>query len=298
MKINNYIAPFKREIWEHKTSFIGVFSAMGGLLIVALLFGVFNGAELSTISIDIDMDSEKIDEVFSFEELIDSKLDAVVVSLLHAFIMISILVSVYYLLSSLYDDRKDRSILFWKSLPVSETRSVLTKFLTGVYVVPMFALVIGLITSFAISVIVSLWLPTLTDYGVFEIWGKFSFVSSLLLGFLFIVVTGIWISPFFAWLIFASAASKRSPLMFATVPPILIVIVEHMLFRKSFFGEVLHMYRPNMAAFERYDNNMSFETISALIESFLMGPQIIVGLIVTALFIAGSVWLRNNRYEI
>lgn len=298
MRIDQYLAPFKREVWEHQTSFVGVFAALGGLLIILLLFVAINGGDGSTISVNISFDDEKTDEPFSLNHLIDTKLNILIVSLLHAFVLISTIVTVYYQLGSLYDDRKDRSILFWKSLPISETQTVITKFLTGVYIIPIFALVIGVITSFILSMIFSVWLPMMSDYGFIEIWGKFSFISGVFLSFVFIVVTGIWISPFCAWLLFASAASKRSPLMLATLPPILIVAAEKMFVGKSYLLMLLDMYRPDMQALEEYDNNMSMDTISALIDSFIMGPQIFVGLAVTGLLLAASVWLRNNRYEI
>jgi len=299
------IAPFKREVWEHQSSFVMVFVVLGGVILGLALIAAFSTQDLSEASIHIQFDDHDFtgkdfegtatDEI---KEHINIGLNGFVAVLMHLFIYLSSVVSIYYLLGSLFDDRKDRSILFWKSLPVSETQSVLTKFVTGVLVIPFIAMVIGLITSFLLAILVSIWLPLLTNYGFIEVWSQMAFFSAIAISLGFVAVTGIWVAPFCAWLMLASSVAKRSPLMWAVVPPVLIIMAESLIFRESQLKNALIAYMPDFQALEHYDNKFSWQAISELIVPFFSGPQFVVAIVASGLMLAACIWLRNNRYEI
>lgn len=303
MKTTKSLVLFRREIWEHRASVIGVFAAMGILFFVIALLGLAQH-DASDISINItiynsDHEGEPAGkDPFDVEHALKIGLNNFVVSLLYVFLMISYIVAIYYLLGSLYDDRKDRSILFWKSMPVSETQNVLTKYLTGLFIIPFFALTIGLITSFFLGLLFSFWLPTASGYSFTYVWQQLNFMSGVYTAMGFIVTSAAWAAPFCAWLAFASAISKRSPLLWAVVPPLLFVITEQILFGKSLLQEMLMRYLPDCSLTDKYSDTCSWNVLATLMNPLYSLQELTIGAIVSALLLAAAIWLRNNRYEL
>lgn len=137
----------------------------------------------------------------------------------------SMFVVFFSLLGSLYEDRRDKSILFWKSMPVSDTTEVLTKFLANTF----FALGCFLVAAIALHLIMSLLFTlflvakgapfalTFPIAKMIEVW--FTAIPLLLL-------LCLWAAPVFAWLLLVSAAAPRMPFMFAVVPVAVIAIME------------------------------------------------------------------------
>jgi ABC-2 type transport system permease protein len=132
----------------------------------------------------------------------------------------------FYLLSSLYDERKDRSILFWKSLPISDTATVLSKLVVAVLIAPL--------AAYAIAI------PTyLLNIGVWDIrqamgWtGGFAFAWDTLvwlkveaLTLTIIVLSGLWYAPVAGYLLLVSAWARRNAFLWAVLPPLILGIVE------------------------------------------------------------------------
>jgi len=132
----------------------------------------------------------------------------------------------FYLLGSLYDDRKDRSILFWKSLPASDTLTVASKLLAAMFIIPAFFLAITIITHVLMAIIGSLmvlgadgnpWSLFLSVVNPFKAWGMIA--ASYL-------AQSVWALPLYGWLMLVSAFAPRVPLLFATLPPLVGMAVQ------------------------------------------------------------------------
>jgi ABC-2 type transport system permease protein len=134
----------------------------------------------------------------------------------------------YYLLECLYGERKDRSILFWKSLPVSDALTVWSKVLVAVAIVPLGVLVLALLTHLLFCAILDLRYTLgngpLLAFNPLE-W--FRTELTLLLG---LVLSVLWYAPWGAYLLAISAWAKRSPFLWATLPLVLAPILERMVF--------------------------------------------------------------------
>ncbi|HEV8695918.1 MAG TPA: ABC transporter permease [Lysobacter sp.] len=127
----------------------------------------------------------------------------------------------FYTLGSLYDDRRDRSILFWKSMPVSDTQMVLSKAAWALLLAPLLAVGIGIATGMAFWVITVLTtsvngLPG--SSGIIVNSHPFRIIANILLA---LPVQMLWSLPAVGWLMLCSAWSRRVPFLWATMIPIL-----------------------------------------------------------------------------
>ena len=134
-------------------------------------------------------------------------------------------VAIFYALDTLYGERKDRSILFWKSLPVSDVVTVMAKVAIPFVVAPLI--------GFAITEATLLILMLL---GSSE--PEFMRRSVLLLYHLF-AVHSLWWAPFFGWLFLISAWTRRTPFVWAALPVMAVALIEHMTMNTDRFYTML-----------------------------------------------------------
>jgi ABC-2 type transport system permease protein len=213
MKLPLMKTPFatqvRREFWEHRSLWI-VPLAAAGLLFVGSLFA---GAAPSGPIV-----------------LMGSVQSKVVFGTAIAFaVFLSMIVSIqvcFYLLDCLYAERKDRSILFWKSLPVTDTQAVLVKFVTGLVIVPLGAWLLALVTHLLASGVFALRGSDFGDMaGVnfVQAWGS---AQLRLAGGLLTAM--LWYAPVAAYLMLASVFSRRAPVVMASLPIVVPMLLERM----------------------------------------------------------------------
>ena len=129
----------------------------------------------------------------------------------------------FYCLAALYDDRRDRSILFWKSLPVSDRQTVLSKAVTAVCVAPLITIAIGSTVSLAM-VLIGLTLASFNGLHLFAlVLGNpdFYLAPLRLVGLLPVYV--LWAIPTVGWLLMVSAWARSKVFLWAVGVPILMV---------------------------------------------------------------------------
>ncbi len=213
MNNNKYVALVRREFWEHRSLWITPFVAAGFLLIAAIFGAIHVGRDMS-FSAGPQIGGAAVRNIGGF-------------SLLGITIFLGIfatMVTFSYLLDSLYAERKDRSILFWKSLPVSDTETVLSKLVVGLVIVPLLALAIAVVVQPMLAGIA--WLryeqfrPVISGHLLL---GSITALPQLL-GTL--VFSMLWYAPLAAYLMLASVLAKRTPLMYAALPPVILAIAE------------------------------------------------------------------------
>lgn len=135
----------------------------------------------------------------------------------------------FYALGSLYDDRRDRSILFWKSLPVSDSQMVLSKAAWALVLAPLWAIGVGLLIGVALWVISAL---TITVNGlpaahaVFTQSHPMRIIGGVLAS---LPVYMIWALPTVGWLMFCSAWARSKPFLWAVLVPVLACVVISMM---------------------------------------------------------------------
>jgi ABC-2 type transport system permease protein len=209
------------------------------------------------------------------------------------------IVGIFYTLDALYGERRDRSILFWKSLPVSDLTTVLSKFAIPVIILPLLSFAIAVVTQFVMLLLSSAVLLG-SGQNAGPLWSRMPFLHmSLMLLNHFLTVHGLWYAPIYAWLLLVSAWAPRAPFLWAFLPPFVIWGVEKIAFGTSHFLTML-LYRftgPEPAGAARGTNLM--EMISALTAAqFFSTPGLWIGLAIAAVFLAATVRVRRNREPI
>jgi ABC-2 type transport system permease protein len=218
-------------------------------------------------------------------------------------ILIAFIVGVLYCLDALHSERRDRSILFWKSLPVSDVTTVLSKFSIPLVILPLIVLALVVVTEW-IMFIASVAVLLVTGAGAAALWAQiplFQLAVSLFYG---LIVIALWHAPLYAWLLLVSCWARRTPLLWALLPPLALGVVEKMVFNTthvmSSVGYLLIGWF--WRAFEATGGaavDPHYVSLNQLAPGrFLTTPSLWFGLGVTAIFIIAAARLRRYRAPI
>ena len=213
------------------------------------------------------------------------------------------IVGVFYSLDALHGERRDRSILFWKSLPVSDLTVVLSKVAIPAVVLPFVCLVISVATQLVMLVLSSVVFAG-SGIDIAKLWTDASFfrVSAVML-YHIITVHGLWYAPIYGWLLLVSAWAPRAPFLWAFLPPFVISGVERLAFNSTHFLAMLEHRLEGPAQSTEHATSMAtsgapmdHNPLSFLIPShFFSEPGLWIGLAVAAVFVFVAVRLRRYR---
>lgn len=306
--MNKILIQFKREFWESRASFLHTPLYLGGLVMALLLFGSvtskhtvgqaiqqMQGASGESQNIDADFLGQLMSgELFTTHpEILSHGLAAIYT----VFFLVLLLVLQPYLLSALYSDRRDQSILFWKSLPVSERQNVLTKLGAAVLAAPLFYGAAALLTGalYLVALIVTGLFLDFQLPGFGEILGTyFGSIASLVVAWLLLA---LWALPIFSWLLFSSALAKKAPFLMALGVPLVLAVLEFWVFGSCYLGcAISDQIQASLAVFAAVLPHP--EQIGVQLAQTFAAPALWVGLLISVLLLSGSIWLRSYRYEI
>jgi ABC-2 type transport system permease protein len=208
---------------------------------------------------------------------------------------IALVVGIFYSLDALYGERRDRSILFWKSMPVSDLTTILSKLSIPLVIIPVLSYAITVVTQLIMLVTASAVLVG-SGANIAAMWTQQSFFrSSLDLFYHMLTVHGLWYAPFYGWLLLVSAAAPRAPFVWAVLPPFVIWGVEKIAFNTTYF---LSLLKVRLMGPPDPEMTMARNTdfMSTLIpHHFFDQPGLWAGLAVAAVFLAIAVRLRRYR---
>jgi ABC-2 type transport system permease protein len=209
---------------------------------------------------------------------------------------VALIVGVFYCLDTLHGERRDRSILFWKSLPVSDVTAVLAKASIPLVVLPLFAFSVTVVTQFIMLLLSSAVLGA-NGISVASYWMHLAFFqTSVMLFYHLFTVHVLGHAPFYAWFLLVSAWSRRAAFLWAFLPPLAIAFVEKIAFNTSYFGEMLLAQLSGGTEAIPFPGRMPIDPGMQLTPGyFLLSPGLWIGLIITAVFLAAAVRLRRNR---
>lgn len=277
---NPFVWSVRRELWENRSVYLGP-------LIVAAVFFLGHLASLAFLPGKL----RAATEITQQQKILQSHLDFVA----FAVMAISFLIALFYCLDALYGERRDRSILFWKSLPVSDTTAVLAKASIPIVVIPVITL--GVIIATHILMLLAdivaiaasrvgggmLWhLPLL------HIWWEL-FVHM-------VTGHGLWYAPFYGWLLLVSAWARRAPLLWATLPAAAVGFLEKIAFNTTYFGHMLEQRLTGGSQAAGPHQGMSMDAVTPYsLGQLFTSPGLWFGLALTAAMLWGAVWLRRQR---
>ena len=204
-------------------------------------------------------------------------------------------VGIFYCLDALYGERRDRSVLFWKSMPVSDTTAVLSKMFVPLAILPIVTFVITVATEFAMLLLTSAVLA-MKGQSAADLWHLPWLPMTTGLLYHLVTVHSLYYAPIFGWLLLVSAWAKRLPFLWAFVPAAAIGIIEKFVFNSTHFATML-MSRISGGMDSPPPKGPSSPMLlwpSHPLE-FLGMPGLWIGFAFAAICLTGAVLLRRRR---
>lgn len=225
----------------------------------------------------------------------------------------------FYCLGCLYDERKDRSVLFWKSLPLSDTETGLSKFVSAAIVAPAIAFSVAVLTGLAVFALTSV-VVMMHGGNPLPLWDITAILSGAANLLFSIPMYALWALPTIGWLMLCSAWSGRVPFLWAVLAPVFLGATIGIIGLMSFFnltngwywsnivGRLLGGTIPGMELIYRYgaagtplriNGPEDVAHIFSLGNSYagLANPQVWIGVAVGAAMIFAAIRLRKYRDE-
>jgi len=213
---------------------------------------------------------------------------------------VALIVTVFYCLDALYGERRDRSILFWKSLPVSDRMTVVTKAAVAVVFVPLLCIALTLAMDLGMLLLSSV-IVAAKGQSVAFLWSRLSpGEMSLLLVYHWLTVHMLQYAPVYAYLLFISAFVKRAPFVWAFLPPLALGFLEKIAFNSRYTFDFLfgRLGGNGMEAVTMPGQFPTSPMTHLTPGRFLASPGVWVGLAIAAGFLAAAARLRRSRSPI
>ncbi|MEZ7972944.1 MAG: hypothetical protein QMC00_06290 [Pseudomonadales bacterium] len=304
----------RREFWEHRNTFVILPAVTTGFfLLMMLLTLLVSGKAAGDLNVDIKVDIQGDQDIAFFSDSMQADniyafalyqlegrsaqeraryINAGLQALGGPLMGILWFVMFFYLLDSLYDERRDRSILFWKSMPVSDAMTVISKLVTGLWLLPLIYL-LG-VALLQIAAMTMLSIATLgTEISMWEtVWGPASIFSNWLQYLGALLFYSLWALPFFGWLIAVSAYAKSVPLVWVIGVPLALTIIERVVADETLFADWMWDHIVPISFLDQE------QSVTDNIWNLLLSLQMVSALMVGGVLIAIAIWLRGKADEI
>ena len=276
----------RREIWENRSIYLAPLIVAAVVFFGSMIATLWLPTKLRNLPPEPAKQHSTITKPFSFAPA--------------PIMLASLIVGAFYAIDALYGERRDRSILFWKSMPVSDTTSVLAKMAIPIIVMPCIALILSFIVFYALILAGTLWLM-MNGMSPGRLWAEVHFLSGPIVMTYGLFAHALWFAPLYAWLLLISAWAKRLPLLWVVLPPMGIAMFEKMVSNTQYFcGFMKYRLIGGMGRmFQNGGETGNVEYLSQLAPGrFLITPGLWLGFLFAAACIAAAIRLRHNREPI
>jgi len=305
---NRYVAMIKRELWENRSIFVTP-AAIASIVVLGVLTAIVLAStfwrELPVV-------------IFGTTNLVDEFDRRVILSIIFGgtsslFLVALAILTTFYCLDSLYTERRDKSILFWRSMPVTDTETVLSKLVTAVFIIPLITIAAIIATNILNLILISIWVSMKGGDAGFLIWGSAPFIDNWVAMFTAVIALSIWVSPFIAWFLFVSAFTRKWPFLVAFLPPILAMLGERIIFKSTILFSTVVLERGKVPLFS---SGLTFEEFFEIfftdgqvakggeligmlaqidLAKFFSSPGLWLGLVACGLFTTAAIYVRRFR---
>ena len=275
----------RRELWEYRSIYVAPL-----VVAVLILIGFLIGAP-----------SHVVRKLRVAESLSTAQIHEAIVGPYNFAAMmlmgVCFLVSIFYCIEAMQGERRDRSILFWKSLPLSDVTVVLSKMSVPLVILPVIAVALTIVTHIG-CLVLSVMALKIAGVSAAPLWIHLSFPQMwAMMAYHMLVLHGLWFAPFYAWMLLVSAWARRLALLWAVLPFVALGMLEKITFNTAHFGHWM-LYRlggaPGANAYP--GNEMAMHAWMHLsIGEVLFSPSLWTGLIAAALFLWLAARVRRNR---
>jgi ABC-2 type transport system permease protein len=316
--MKRYLTLLKREYWEYR--------ALAWLPIAMFISMVAVLAPILTLAVCINLNACQDGSIFSFfythfiNDLGDPDYVKRGASIDNALFLIWRIVACFigvltigYLIESLYTDRKDRSILFWKSLPVSDTETVLTKVVTAAGVMPCFAFTLALVLGMFFLSLLSFLVWIKGGEPMTQVWGPAEPMAVFGKLLLTIPINFVWALPGVGMLLMSSSYARSKTtrtipiaalaligviLTYLQIPNLPSALYWRHIFDRLAFGLIPEYWGLLMdqstTSRNLFGPSLSLENLSHFSKQILISTETWIGAVVGAAFIAAAIYFRRR----
>ena len=272
----------RRELWEYRSLYVAPLAVAALILVSSLISAVRLPAKLqATSALDPMQQHDAIQQPYLFTALL--------------LMGVALVVAIFYCLDALQGERRDRSILFWKSLPVSDLTTVLAKASIPIVILPLITFAVTAVTQGLVFLLSAIRLLGSGDMAL--LWNHVPLLQIWAMEFYHLLVFhGFWYAPFYGWLLLASAWSRRGALLWAVLPPFAIGMLEKLVFNTTHFALMLqHHFMGGPEGAAPKAGHMTDLLMPLTPAQLLTSTGFWIGLAVTAACLAAAVRLRRDR---
>jgi ABC-2 type transport system permease protein len=275
----------RRELWENRFVYMAPLGVAGVYLV---------GYLISLIHLPVQMRGLSGTDPEHYREAILLPYNVAAAFMMGTYI----LVTLFYCAEALHGERRDRSILFWKSLPVSDLTTVLAKASIPFIVLPLLTFAIALVLQFIVLLLSSVVLLA-SGLSVASLWTRLPVIQmSLLMLYHIVTAHALWPAPVYCWLLLVSGWARRAAFLWAALPVVAIAGVEKIAFHTQHFATLVGHRLIGNSAPSGYMPEDIFPTdpmTHIMPARFLSSPSLWIGLALAAVFLAAAVRLRRSQ---
>ena len=315
----------RREFWEHRMLWITPLAIAGLILVTTVGFGRHMHLEVGSIS--LEGQSSALQAAGA-----DEGIAMAAVALSTPFYIAASFLAVIYLLDCLYADRRDRSVLFWRSLPIADHTLVLSKLTVGLVLIPLGAVLAAAGTTLLVAAVLAIMHGIGLGGMAPALWSAASWLRAQEIMLFAAAASILWYAPYAGYLLMISALARRSVYALAFIPPVLLAIMEKVLLGTNYvghvvqrgFGEMLGLafkvegqinrtlgsWRPGMPGGPADlpgpggpgpglgghgpGGHSHLQELVLRPDLLLSNTHLLIGLAVAALFVYAAIWLRRR----
>ena len=301
MIAGDQLALIRRELWEHRSLYVTP-AVIGLLMSLVTLTGQ---ATFSAFDQAVDL------AILGGSTLGENERAAAISALMYGvsifFVAGMWILTVFYALDALYTERKDRSILFWRSIPSTDFETVLSKLLTAILVIPLITFAFVVLTHIVVLTISGVWISFQGGDAGHLIWSAAPLFDNWAATLVFLLAVSLWSTPLVGWVLFVSAFAKRAPFMMAVLPLLILPMLEKIMLGTSLVADVFFVRTWKIPLFSGVDLDDFFhgdngavpDSISLFdimdLGGFLTSADLWIGIVVCGLFTTAAMYVRRYR---
>lgn len=277
----------RRELWDNPSIYIAPLIA-GGVVVFGCLLTAYRLPQMRRAALLLEDARQRA--------AIETPYDVAAMMIMFT----AFIVAVFYSLDALHGERRDRSILFWKSMPVSDRITVLSKLFVPLVILPLLTCVVVQATQLIMLLISS---AALAPSGLADTtWRLLPIFRLWLILFYALITSALWAAPLYGWLLLVGAYARRATFLWAVLPWLALCAIEKIVFDTTWLARVVG--QRVTGNFEEafvvvhFPKGTHAPVVDRLVQldplKFLSSPGLWIGLVVAAGFIAGAVRLRRS----
>lgn len=274
-----YLWSVRRELWEYRSAYLAPL-IVAGFFVIGYFVSVLRTAHKLRAGAGVADLNELVFGPYNFAGL--------------AIMGATFLFSIYYCFDALHSERRDRSLLFWKSLPVSDLTVVLAKVTIPIVFLPLLTvgITIGLhcvMLGIGTAVFAASGLGgTLAHLPLITMW------TTLL--YHMVAMHALAFAPLYSWMLLVSAWARRAPFLWGTLPILIVAALEKITFNTTHFLQFIGSIIAAGPSDASFPPDLAGHSLSHLHPgAYLFSPSLWIALTVAAAFLIAAARIRRHR---